>query len=161
MRMRRVALAGALILGTTAMACGGSGGRAESPQASGSRVPASQSTGPALVVERFLRAANANDLQTMTQLFGTRDRTIVELDGETKAQQRMYVLASVLRHQDWSIQGQDAVPGRMMDATELQVRIQQQDKTALVPFLVVRRDDGGWIIERINIEALTQFQPGG
>lgn len=141
-------LAGALIvMMTTLAAC--------STSASESRTPASQSPGPALVVERFLRAANANDLPTMTELFGTAEQSIRELDGETRSEERMYVLASVLRHQDWSIQGQEAVPGRMVDATELQVMIEKEEKSAVVPFLVVRRHQGGWIIERINIEPLT------
>lgn len=117
--------------------------------------PASDSPGPALVVERFLQASNANDLETMGQLFGTSDRTIVELDGQTQAEERMYILASLLRHDDWAIQGQRAVPGRMLDATELLVRIERGARTAVVPFLVVRRSRGGWIIERIDVEPLT------
>lgn len=117
--------------------------------------PAAESPGPALLVERFLQAANANDLETMSQLFGTRDRTIVQLDGQTQAEERMYVLASLLRHEDWSIQGQRTVPGRMMDATELLVEIRRGDSRAVTPILVVRRARGGWIIERIDVEPLT------
>lgn len=121
----------------------------------GGGTPASESPGPALLVERFLQAANANDLETMSQLFGTRDRTIVQLDGQTQAEERMYVLASLLRHDDWSIQGQRTVPGRMMDATELLVEIRRGDARAVTPILVVRRSRGGWIIERIDVEPLT------
>jgi hypothetical protein len=117
--------------------------------------PAAQSPGPALLVERFLQAANANDLETMSQLFGTRDRTIVQLDGQTQAEERMYVLASLLRHDDWFIQGQRTVPGRMMDATELLVEIRRGENRAVTPILVVRRARGGWIIERIDVEPLT------
>ena len=120
-----------------------------------SPVPAAESPGPALVVERFLQAANVNDLQTMGQLFGTKDRTIVQLDGRQQAEERMYVLASLLRHDDWSIQGQRTVPGRTEDATELLVRIQRRSRAAVVPMLVVRRSSGGWIIERIDVEPLT------
>lgn len=123
----------------------------------GSRVPASEAAGPALTVERFLTAANSNDLKTMTQLFGTTDRTIVELEGETRAEQRMYVLASLVRHDDYAIMGQQTVPGRMLDATELMIRITREDESVTVPFLVVRTDDGGWIIERIDVEPLTQL----
>lgn len=129
-------------------ACGGRGGA--------SPTPAARSPGPALVVERFLAAANANELETMTQLFGTADRTIVELEGRTRAEQRMYVLASLLRHNDWTIRGQRTVPGRMLDATELLVELQKPERTVVVPLLVVRRDGGGWIIEQIDVEELTQ-----
>lgn len=120
-------------------------------------VPASQSPGPALTVERFLRAANANELVEMTQLFGTHNKNIVGLEGETRAERRMYVLASLLRHDDWSIMGQEQVPGRMRDATNLLVQITRQDESVTIPFLVVRRDRGGWIIEKIDVEPLTKL----
>jgi hypothetical protein len=126
--------------------CGGGGGG----------LPAAQDPGPSLVVERFLQAANANDLETMTALFGTRDQTIVELDSKQKAERRMYVLATLLRHDDYTIRGQRAVPGRIRDATELLVELQQGEDRVMVPHLVVRRDNGGWIIERIDVEPLTR-----
>lgn len=116
---------------------------------------ASLSPGPALVAERFLQAANVNDLGTMTELFGTKDRTIVQLDGRAQAEQRMYLLASVLRHNDFSVRGQRAVPGRMMEATELMVELDQDGRSVVVPFLVVRRSSGGWIIENIDVTPIT------
>lgn len=134
------------VLAATVAACGGE---------PASRTPAAQSPGPALVVERFLQAANANDLETMTQLFGTSDRNIVALEGRTRAEERMYVLASLLRHDDWSIRGQQTVPGRITDAIELEVRVVKGDESAVVPFLVVRRKGDGWIIEEIGVEPLT------
>jgi hypothetical protein len=118
-------------------------------------VPAMDSPGPALVVERFLQAANMNDLQTMTQLFGRSNRTIDQLESRERAETRMQVLASLLRHEDYTIQGQRAVPGRINDATELLVELKFPDRTVVVPHLVVRRRSGGWIIERIDIEVLT------
>lgn len=118
-------------------------------------IPAMESPGPALVVERFLQAANVNDLYTMTQLFGTERRTIDQIESRERAERRMQVLASLLRHQDYTIQGQRAVPGRLHDATELLIELRTSDRTVVVPHLVVRRRDGSWIIERIDIETLT------
>jgi hypothetical protein len=118
------------------------------------QVPAMQSPGPALVVERFLQAANSNDLYTMTQLFGTARGTIDQLEPRERAERRMQVLASLLRHEDYSIQGQRAVPGRLNNATELLIEFKMGDRTVVVPHLVVRRGSG-WIIERIDVEALT------
>lgn len=148
--MKRESQSGFILLTLLAAACGG-GGEASTPVP----VRASASPGPALVVERFLRAANANDLETMTQLFGTAQRTISELEGRTRAERRMMVLASLLRHDDWAIQGQRSVPGRMNDATDLLVRLQQGQRSVVVPHLVVRRPDGGWVIERIDVESVT------
>lgn len=144
MKRTGVLLTVLLVLGTSA--CGG-GALSE---------PAAGSPGPALVVERFLRAANANDLETMTQLFGSSTQNIVQLDGQSKAERRMYALASLLRHDDFRILGQEAVPGRMREATELRVELKQGNQEVVVPHLVVRKRSGGWIIERIDIERLTQ-----
>lgn len=120
------------------------------------QVPAMESPGPALVLERFLHAANMNDLYTMTQLFGTAGKTIDQIESRERAERRMQVLASLLRHEDYVVRGQRAVPGRLRDATELMVEMQLQDRTVMVPHLVVRRSGGGWIIERIDIEPITQ-----
>lgn len=118
-------------------------------------MPAMESTGPALLVERFLQAANENDLQTMTQLFGTSRQTIDQIEPLERAERRMQVIASLLRHEDYSIQGQRVVPGRINDATELLIEIQTPEQTVVVPHLIVRRRGGGWIIERIDLEPLT------
>ncbi len=132
-----------------ASGCGGS--RRDTTQTA-----AQGSPGPALTVERFLQAANANDLETMMQLFGTADRTIVQIDGQARAERRMYVLATLLHHDDYTIVSQAGVPGRMKDATELQVRLRRGDRSVVVPHMVVRKKGGGWIIEKIDIEKLTQ-----
>jgi hypothetical protein len=123
-------------------------------------VPAQDSPGPTLVIERFLQAANTNDLQTMTQLFGTRTRTIDQIESRERAETRMQVLASLLRHEDYTIQGQRMVPGRIDDATELLIALKRGGRTVVVPHLVVRRRSGGWIIERIDVEALTARMSG-
>lgn len=135
-------------------ACGGGAATAGSVPADAPD-PAVGSPGPALVVERFLRAANANDLETMTQLFGSSTQNIAQLDGQSKAERRMYVLATLLRHDDFQILGQQAVPGRLRQATELRIELRQGERTVVVPHLVVRKSSGGWIIEKIDIEKLT------
>ena len=135
------------VLAVLVAACGGGASPAPQGPAGG---PA-----PLLVVERFLQAANVNDLPTMTTLFGTADKTIDQLEPVSTAQQRMYVLASLLRHDDFVIQGQRVVPGRMNEATEVVVMLRQGSRQVVVPHLVVRRNAGGWIIEKIDVERLT------
>lgn len=139
----------ALLLPLVVLAC------APRPQ-----VSAMDSPGPALVVERFLQAANINDLHTMTQLFGTARGTIDQLEPRERAERRMQVLASLLRHEDYTIQGQRAVPGRLQSATELIIEFKMGERTVVVPHLVVRRGNG-WIVERIDVEALTLRSASG
>lgn len=119
-------------------------------------VSPSASPGPALAVERFLQAANANDLDTMMQLFGTADRSIAQIDGQARAERRMHVLATLLHHDDFAIVSQQGVPGRLQEATELDVRLTRGEKSVVVPHVVVRRQSGGWVIEKIDVEKLTQ-----
>ncbi|HUG41551.1 MAG TPA: hypothetical protein VMM12_13770 [Longimicrobiales bacterium] len=135
-----------------AVLVGGCGGGA----ASGPAPMPAEGPGPQLVVERFLQAANANDLPTMTTLFGTAAQRIDQLEPEAVAHRRMYVLASLLRHEDFRIEGQRVVPGRMDNATEVMVVIRQERREVSVPHLVVRRNTGGWIIEKIDVEKLTR-----
>lgn len=139
----------ALLLVVVPVACGG--GQAEQAPAS-----APGSPGPALTVERFLQAVNANDLDTMMQLFGTADRSILQRDGQSRAERHMHVLATLLHHDDYAIVSQQGAPGRMRDAAELQVELRREGRTVVVPHLVVRKKSGGWIIEKIDIEKLTQ-----
>jgi hypothetical protein len=117
--------------------------------------PAGRSPGPTLVVERYLQAANANDLETMMELFGTADQTIEQLDGRAMAERRMYVLASLLRHDDFSFRSQQSLPGRSSQAALVQVSLVKGSETVVVPFTVVRRRNGGWIIEQVDVEPLT------
>ena len=132
------------------LACGG-GGRAPASEGPGQL----DGPGPQLVVERFLQAANANDWVVMGQLFGTPEHTITERDGPTRAERHMQLLSSLLRHDDFIFRGRQAVPGRT-DATNLFVEIVRNETRVNVPFMVVWRPQGGWIIQEIkNIEELT------
>ncbi|MBX6364186.1 MAG: hypothetical protein IRZ00_09990 [Gemmatimonadetes bacterium] len=109
---------------------------------------------PRLAVEQFLRAANDNDLVTMGRLFGTRNGSVAERDDRKEVEQRMFALASLLRHQDYEIQGQSVVPGRIGEAVRINVRLQLADGAPVVPFTVVQSKKGAWLVEQIDINAL-------
>lgn len=114
---------------------------------------------PALVVEQFLRAANANDLDTMSRLFGTVEGPIVERDTQQQVDDRMFALASVLRHQDYSLEGEQLVPGRRDVATQLLVRMVLPDgRSTVVPFTLVYSAGRTWLIEQIGIEKITNLR---
>lgn len=117
-------------------------------------MPLSSAVEPALVVERFLRAANANDLETMGRLFGTRDGSSFRLDPRSVVEQRMFALASVLKHDDFAIEETQVVPGRSQEAVRLLVRFSIGGSWIRVPFVVVTGRDG-WVVEQFDIEAIT------
>ena len=120
----------------------------------------STGVGPALVVEQFMRAVNAEpkDLATMGRLFGTKEGPIASRDPRSQVEQRMFAIATVLHHDDYHIVREQLVPGRTAEATQLLVSVKAGEKTANVPFTLVRYKDGAWLIEQIGLDAITNRQ---
>ena len=115
-----------------------------------------QSVAPTLVIEQFLRAVNAGDLDAMARLFGTREGPITERDTQEQIDNRMFAIASVLRHNDYRIEGEQIVPGRRQEATQFLVRMVFTENQVVVPFTMVLTGDRDWLIEQIAIERVTQ-----
>jgi hypothetical protein len=143
--MRKLVTAGAVIL-----ACG-LGTTACVKQ----EVRASGSVGPALVVEQFMRAANARNLDAMARLFGTAKGPITALYPKAEVEQRMALFADELKHQDFEVTSEQMVPGRSDEARQLTVRIKKDDKNYSVPFTLVRYKDNSWLIEQFRLDVLT------
>ncbi|HSJ32783.1 MAG TPA: hypothetical protein VK933_15180 [Longimicrobiales bacterium] len=151
MRLSAARSAG-LMLGLVLMsACGGSAPRAG----------VDSSVGPAMTIERFLRATNQNDLDTMAALFGNRDGSVTRVWSQKEIDDRMLIFASVLRHTDYTIAGEQIVAGRRDEATQLNVQMVIQGDTVMVPFTMVRTASQNWLIENIGIEQVTRGRSGG
>jgi hypothetical protein len=120
------------------------------------------SVGPALVVEQFLRAANsaaANDtsgVSAMGRLWGTKDGLATEQMPLQEMQQRMLLTASILRHDDSKIVGEQLVPGRISEAKQLNVELTQGPRKVVVPFFMVLSKGDRWLVERIDLEVITK-----
>lgn len=143
-----------------------SGGGTQTPSPGGD-------LGPALTVERFLRASaavnqmskvssanpqqQADEIETMAKLFGTADGSVLQLYPRDEVEQRMFLLARILDHSDYRILGARAVPGRGDRAVEVTVALTTRERPRMVnvPFIVVRAKQGDWLIERIDIEKVT------
>jgi hypothetical protein len=108
-----------------------------------------------LVIEQFLRAANAKDIDTMARLFGTRDGSIVQRDKQKDVETRMLALAAILRHDDYAIEETDIVPGRRGEATQVMVRMTIGKREVRVPYTLVRGPGKNWLVEQIDIEQIT------
>jgi hypothetical protein len=113
------------------------------------------SLAPTMTIERFLQAANQNDLDTMAALFGTSAGSINRSWSRKEADDRMFLLASLLRHTDYRIEGEQIVPGRREDATRYSVHMQVAQGPVSVPFTLVRTRNQHWLIEDIGIERIT------
>ncbi|HUH13260.1 MAG TPA: hypothetical protein VMK65_09125 [Longimicrobiales bacterium] len=122
------------------------------------QAPTGEAVAATLVVERFLQAVNANDIQTMARLFGTRDGSITGRDPQAEVEQRMFTLASYLRYEDYSLAGERVVPGRIGEAIQIMtaLRLTGRSTPARVPFTLVRSRDGGWLVEQIGVDDLAR-----
>lgn len=162
----RIALLTLLAAGCAAQS--GSDGRQGGQRAAGA---AASGVEPALAVERFLQAANAivqsadqdtgdleylaGELRTMARLFGTPDGSILNQYSEAEVEERMFALASLLRHDDYSLAGRRIVPGRTREAVQIVVRLSTRQGQVAVPFTVVQAGSDGWLIEQIDVEPIT------
>jgi hypothetical protein len=109
---------------------------------------------PSLSVERFLQAVNARDYESMAALFGTADGPIEgqRMDLEV----RMDLMAQVLTHQDYRIASQAQVPGRESPTTRVGVDLTIDGRVVPnVEFLVVQSQGDRWLIEQVDLEAVT------
>jgi hypothetical protein len=146
MRLRVARSAGLLLVLGLLPACASS-----SPRAG-----VDSSFAPAMTIERFLRATNQNDLDTMASLFGNRNGSVTRVWSRKEVDERMLIFASVLRHTDYAITGEEVVAGRREEATQLNVRMVIQGDTIQVPFTMVRTANQNWMIENIGIERVTR-----
>jgi hypothetical protein len=141
-------LAGALLIGTTACASGSSVST-EVP------APENASVATSLVIDQFLRAANSNDLDTMARLFGTSNGSILNWEKKEDVDKRMFTIASVLRHDSYTVKRQEIVPGRRDEATRVIVGMKIGRAEIEVPYTLVWTKDRIWLIEQIGIDQIT------
>ena len=154
----------------TVAGCGGAGtpaGPAPGPGAS---------TEPARVVGEFLDAANQRDHTTMARLFGTADGPIGDRGGtlgcalrklgswiglgdrcldEREVEQRLDLMAAVLKYKSYLVRTQEAVVGRGRPATGVGVEMDMGARGVVeVPFVVVLTGDGRWLVEEVGLARL-------
>jgi len=136
-----------------APACGGGGagpGVATAPAPAGA---------PIEVVERFMRLVAAKDYIGMGRLFGTAEGPITNRDPQQQVERRMYAIASILANDRFAITGTgQSIPGRGPEVAQLTVRITQGGETRNVPFVVVRSTAGGYLVEQVDLQAVTRTQ---
>lgn len=109
---------------------------------------------PVLSVERFLRAANAGDFDAMARLFGTHEGSIEGRSEEIEL--RMSAIAEILRHRDYRIVSERREPGREHPTNRIGVDLVKGGSTVRdIAFLVVRSEEGRWLVQEIDLERIT------
>lgn len=126
------------------------------PPAASAGMAGASGLAPTMTIERFLRAANQNDLDAMSNLFGTRDGPVARTWSRREIDDRMFLLASLLKHTDYTIGNEQIVPGRREEATQFNVRLVLQQGPVQVPFVMVRSRNNQWLVENIDIQRITR-----
>lgn len=113
------------------------------------------SIAPVLSVERFLQAANAEDLDAMGRLFGTADGPV---KGEPlQLERELALISQILRHQDYEVVserrefGKENVTHRIGVNLTIDGRVVQD-----VGFSVVQSEGGRWFVEIVELEKITR-----
>jgi hypothetical protein len=125
-----------------------------------------------LSVESFLQAANERDIGAMGRLFGTTDGPIYETGGtfgcafkkigswlggtpcvkRSDVEIRLDAIAELLRHEDYKIEREQGVAGRLDEATRVFVNLLINGEWVMeVPFVVVRTSSGQWLVEEVDL----------
>jgi hypothetical protein len=110
---------------------------------------------PTVAVERFLQLAAEEEYREMGYVFGTTSGPVIRRDDPGQVEQRMYAIALVLQHSEFSIQRESPVPGRGGAAIRVEARIVQRGEPIVVPFVTVQGPGGRWLVERVDLEAVT------
>ena len=156
----------------TVAGCGGAGTAA----GVGPGPPPGASTEAARVIGEFLDAANQRDHTTMARLFGTGDGPIGDRGGtlgcavrklgswiglgercldEREVEQRLDLMAAVLKHESYLVRTEEAVVGRGRPATGVRVEMDVGARGMVeVPFVVILTADGRWLVEEVGLGRL-------
>jgi hypothetical protein len=111
---------------------------------------------PALTVEQFLSAVNADEWASMGRLFGTSEGPFGDRNSREDVELRMNAIALILKHEDFTIRSQRRVPGRERTTVRLGVDLTVRGELIEdVAFLVVLADSGSWLIEEIDLVKVT------
>ncbi len=124
------------------------------------------------VVAEFLDAAGRRDHGAMAARFGTGGGPIGETGGavgcafrragswiglgdrclrRAEVELRMDVIAAVLAHESYRLGAEAAVAGRGRAAARVEVEVVTEGRIAVVPFVVIRADDGRWLVEEVEL----------
>lgn len=138
--------------------------------------PAAEDAGPLRAAERFLDAANRQDLDALAHTFGTHRGSIADTGGGLRCglrrvaswlraadrcptrqeiEVRMHAIAAVLRHDVYDVTSADQVPGRDRPVTRVSVEVRREERIHRDVGVFVIRTSSGWLVESVELEKIT------
>ena len=123
--------------------------RADAPDAVGAV------TGKA-AVEGFLKAVKAQDLQTMSALWGTTRGAARDQMKREDLEKRLIIMQCTLMHQKWAFI-EDRPRLQTGGRQEFQLEMSQAERSAKTSIVTVSGPGGRWFVEDINLLPLKDF----
>lgn len=138
--------------------------------------PAQEDAGPLRAAERFLDAANRQDLDALAHTFGTHRGAIADTGGglrcglrkvaswlgvadrcptRQEVEVRMHAIAAVLRHDGYDVASAEQVPGRDRPVTRVSVEVRRGERIHRDVGVFVIRTSSGWLVESVELEKIT------
>src|SRR5690606_28024614 len=102
-----------------------------------------------------MQLAGERQYLEMGWLFGTSEGAVLERDPASDVEQRMFALATLLQNQGYEVGTGTSVPGRVGGAQRFDVRMQRNGRQHTVPIVAVRGPGGRWLVEQVDVEAIT------
>ena len=123
--------------------------RPEAPDAIGAATPKA-------AVEGFLRAAKAQDLQTMSAIWGTAKGAARDQMKRDDLEKRLIIMQCTLTHDKW-IYLEDRPRLQTGGRQAFQVELTQGQRSAKTSILTVSGPGGRWFLEDIDLLPLKEF----
>ena len=135
-----------MFLTVLAVACGGGGGRSQTP------VPATMND----ALSQFLDAAQAKDIPRMGRLWGLAHGPAVEWMSDSTLQMRMAVVQRYLSANGFRIvEGPLPVPGHA-DRRLFHVELQRAQCVHVQPIELIQARRGGWLVYDVHLESANE-----
>ncbi len=155
---KRVLMSGFVIVALVTSACskatssGGMSRTAPAPLAGATAGAASAKES----VELFMRAVKAQDLQTMSAVWGTARGPARELMGRDELEKRLIIIQCKLDHETWSfaVDKPRLVAGGKQD---FQVKLRTKQSEATTSFTTIMGPESRWFVEIVDMEPLRDF----
>ncbi len=105
---------------------------------------------PEVTLSRFMTAVQANDLVSMSQLWGTKDGPAARRMERAELNQRLTVMQIMLKHEQYEIMADESEAGLDGEIRAYHLRLTRLGCQVDVPFQLVRVGEG-WLVSVIDL----------
>ncbi len=160
MRKRSIMMAlCAVTVFVTGCASGGGSGASSRPSPNAPAPLTGSTAGAASAlqsVEVFMKAVKAQDLQTMSAVWGTSRGPAREQMDREQLEKRLIIIQCKLDHDNWSF-AEDRPRLMTGGKQDFRVRLKQRQAEAVTSFTTILGPENRWFVEIVDMEPLRDF----